>query len=153
MWIYQPPRLTCSASARHGKVVLGPNRVIAKDVKSCTYCCYVKCTTLIIRVEGMSWPQTDATHYQAKLGLPEKDRAIKWLVVGYVLWLGSLKLFGLGTGARYVGFVLCFGQAGYQAQVPQHPIYTYLHAYKSIQINSYTSRNFKNIFSHAFIYF
>ena len=28
------------------------NRVIAKDVKSCTYCCYVKCATLIVRVGG-----------------------------------------------------------------------------------------------------
>ncbi len=34
-----------------GKVVgsmLGPNRVIAKDVKNCTYCCYVRCATLIV---------------------------------------------------------------------------------------------------------
>ena len=28
--------------------ILGPNRVIAKDVKSCTYCCYVRCATLIV---------------------------------------------------------------------------------------------------------
>ena len=27
--------------------MLGPNRVIAKDFKSCTYCCYVSYTTLI----------------------------------------------------------------------------------------------------------
>ncbi len=34
-----------------GKVIgsmLGPNRVIAKDVKNCTYCCYVRCATLIV---------------------------------------------------------------------------------------------------------
>ena len=31
---------------------LGPNRVRAKDVKSCTYCCYVRCTTLIVWVGG-----------------------------------------------------------------------------------------------------
>ncbi len=34
-----------------GKVMgsmLGPNRVLAKDVKSCTYCCYVRCATLIV---------------------------------------------------------------------------------------------------------
>ncbi len=31
---------------------LTQNRVIAKDVKSCTHCCYVKCATLIVRVGG-----------------------------------------------------------------------------------------------------
>ncbi len=49
-----------------GKVMgsmLGPNRVIAKDDKSCTYCCYV--------------PQTAAT----QLRLPNKGRAIKVLLV------------------------------------------------------------------------
>ncbi len=37
-----------------GKVMgsmLGQNRVIAKNVKSCTYCCYVRCATLIVWVE------------------------------------------------------------------------------------------------------
>ncbi len=31
----------------------GPNRVVAKDVKSYIYCCYARCTTLIVRVVGM----------------------------------------------------------------------------------------------------
>ncbi len=44
------------------------NRVIAKDVKSCTYYCYVICTTLIVRV-GMPGLQTGVTHYHALLGL------------------------------------------------------------------------------------
>ena len=72
----------CSASAQHGSrgsmlghgnVVLvpdarcsasihGPNCVIAKDFKSCTYCCYVRCATLIVRVVGMPWPQRDTTY-------------------------------------------------------------------------------------------
>ena len=56
--------------------MLGPNCVIAKDAKSCTYCCYVRCATLIVWVGGMPWPQTDA-----QLGLPDKGRAIKGLVV------------------------------------------------------------------------
>ncbi len=65
---------TGSVSARHGKVLgsrLGrgtmafvgypmlvpglvdpQNRVIAKDVKSCTYCCYVRYAILIVRVGG-----------------------------------------------------------------------------------------------------
>ena len=30
---------------------------------------------------GMPWPETGATQYHAQLGLPDKDRAIKGLVV------------------------------------------------------------------------
>ena len=41
--------------------------------------------TLIMRVGGMSWLKTDATHYHAKLGLPDKGLAIKELVVCWVL--------------------------------------------------------------------
>jgi len=33
---------------------LDPNRVIAKDIKSCTYYCYVRYVTLIVRVGGNS---------------------------------------------------------------------------------------------------
>ncbi len=45
----------------------------------------------------MPWPQKGATHYQAQLGLPDKGRAIKGLVVHfiYVLWLGSM-FYGMG---------------------------------------------------------
>ena len=57
--------------------MLGPSRVIAKDVKSCTYCCYVRCATLIVWVGGMPWPQTGATQYHTQLGLPDKGCAIK----------------------------------------------------------------------------
>ncbi len=61
--------------------MLGPNRVIAKDVKSCTYCCYVRYATLIVWVGGMPWPQTGAIQYHVQLGLPDKRRAIRGLVV------------------------------------------------------------------------
>ncbi len=67
------------------------NQVIARDVRSCTYCCYVRCATLIVRVGGMPWPKTGATIYQAQLGLPDNGRAIKGLVVCYVVWLGSIE--------------------------------------------------------------
>ncbi len=69
--------------------MLGPNHVIAKDVKNCTYCCYIRCATLIERVRGMPWPQTGANHYNAHLGLPDNGRVIKGLVVFYVVWLGD----------------------------------------------------------------
>ncbi len=37
----------------------------------------------------MPWPQTNAPHYHGELGLRDKGRAIKGLVVCYVVWLGS----------------------------------------------------------------
>ena len=66
----------------------------------------------------MPWPQTGATHYHAQLGLPDKDRAIKGLVVCYVVWLGSM-IYEMGhrIGARCV-VVSCCVQDGYQSQVP-----------------------------------
>ena len=41
----------------------------------------------------MPWPQTGATHYLAQLELPDKGRAIKGLVVCFVVWLGSMIIF------------------------------------------------------------
>ncbi len=72
--------------------ILGPNRVIAKDVKICTYCCYVRCATLIVWVVGMPWHQTGSTQYHAQLGLPEKGSAINGLVVCYSWDLEPLDL-------------------------------------------------------------
>ena len=59
--------------------ILGPNRVIAKAVENCTYFCYVRCVTLIVR--EMSWSQTGTTQYVAQLGLPDIGCAIKGLFV------------------------------------------------------------------------
>ncbi len=42
-----------------GKVMgsmLGPNWVIVKNIKSVTYCCYVRFATLLVSVGGMSGP-------------------------------------------------------------------------------------------------
>ena len=38
----------------------------------------------------MPWPQKGATHYHSWLGLSDKGRAIKGLVVCYVVWLGTM---------------------------------------------------------------
>ena len=47
----------------------------------------------------MHWPKTGATHYHAQLGLPDKGRAIKGLVVCYSWDLRHLdKLNGLALG-------------------------------------------------------
>ena len=34
------------------------HRLITKDVKNGSYCCYVRCETLIVRVGGMPWSIT-----------------------------------------------------------------------------------------------
>ncbi len=52
---------------------------MAKGVKSSTYCCYVICAILIVRVEEMPWPKTGASNFHAQLGLPDKSLAIKGL--------------------------------------------------------------------------
>ncbi len=51
-------------------LILGPNRFIAKDVKSCTY-----------GVTLTEWVGKCLTQYHAELGLPDKGRAINGLVV------------------------------------------------------------------------
>ena len=55
---------------------------------------------------GMSYPKTGATHYHGQLRLMDKGRAIKGLVVCYIVWLGSI-IYGMGlwTSARCVGLV------------------------------------------------
>ena len=51
----------------------------------------------------MPCSQKGATNYYAHLGLSDKGRAIKGLVVCYVVWLGSM-IYGMGlwTSARCV---------------------------------------------------
>ncbi len=39
--------------------------------------------------------ETGTPHYHAQLGLPDKERAIKGLVVLYVVWPGSM-FYGMG---------------------------------------------------------
>ncbi len=64
-------------------------------------------------------PNRDATHYHAQIELPDKGRAINWLVVCYLVCLVSMKGMGLRTCARCAGLV---PYCGLRAQVPQHPI-------------------------------
>ena len=68
-------------------------------------------------------PKTGATH--AQLGLPDKGRAMKGLVVCWSkarindLWDGSMDRRNVRS------HVPCCGQVGNRAQVPQHPIDSY----------------------------
>ena len=63
----------------------------------------------------MPWNPKQAQH--AQVGLPDKGRAIKGLVVCYVIWLGSMKGICLRTRTGCVGLVPCCGQDGYRAQL------------------------------------
>ncbi len=77
----------------------------------------------------MPWPK------QAKLGFPDKGRAIKGLVVCYVVWLGSM-IYGIDLWIRPKCLVPCCGQDGYRAQVPKHPI----DSYKYIDITNHINQ-------------
>ena len=61
------PGLTHGASAccrwRWWVWITAQTCIITKDVKNGSYCSYVKCATLIHRVEGMHWPKIGATHF------------------------------------------------------------------------------------------
>ncbi len=54
---------------------------------------------------GMPWPQTGATQYHAQLGLPDKSRAIKGLVVCNDWDLEPLDLYKR-SGPRLLSTVL-----------------------------------------------
>ena len=46
-----------------------------RDVKKCTYCCYVYPVTQIVRVRGMPWPETSATYSNDWLSVEEKSQS------------------------------------------------------------------------------
>ena len=58
----------------------------------------------------MYWFKIGATHYYAQLGLSDKVRVIKGLVVCYVVWSGFMK----GMGLRCTSLVPCCGKEGYR---------------------------------------
>ncbi len=109
------PDFLCSA------FMLSLNRVIAKDVKSCTYYCYVRCATLIVRVEGNAFAPNRRNSLPFTVRTSRQRCAIKRFVVCYVVWL------------RYIIFGWVFGQAqgalsgqdGNRAQVLQHNTNSY----------------------------
>ncbi len=62
-------------------VIFVTNRVISDDIKSCTYCCFVICTKLLVLLYDITQPKIGATHYHTQLGLPDKGHAIKGLLL------------------------------------------------------------------------
>ncbi len=71
--------------------ILGLKHVIAKEIKNCTYCCYVSCATLKVLVGRMPWPKRGATQYHNKSSRI-KGCTIKELVVCNNLDLEPLDL-------------------------------------------------------------
>ena len=55
------------------------NKIVDND----SYCCYIRCITVIVRIEGIS--KIGGTTYHAQLELLNKVRAIKDLVVCWLL--------------------------------------------------------------------
>ena len=72
----------------------------------------------------MPWPQTGATHYHAKFGLPDKVRAIIGLVVCFVAMARINELLSLNK-RKVRGLVPYCDWDGYPGQVLQHPIDLY----------------------------
>ena len=79
------PEIRCSALMLKGRPrysKLDQNRIIAKDVKNCTYCYYVRCVTFIAKVGGNNLPPNRSNALpQTLLELPDKGRATKELAV------------------------------------------------------------------------
>ncbi len=44
-----------------------PKLRLAKEIKSYTFYCYVRCAALILRVGGMPWLQTGTTQYHTQI--------------------------------------------------------------------------------------
>ncbi len=61
--------------------MLGPNRFIAKDVKSSTFTAAMYMREINSMSRGNALAQNRRNQYHAQLGLPDKGRAIKGLVV------------------------------------------------------------------------
>ncbi len=67
-----------------GKVMgsmLGPNRAIAKDVKSWTNCCYIRCVTLIVCEVIIGLCPNRHNSVPCTVRTPDIARAIKGLFV------------------------------------------------------------------------
>ena len=51
----------CLVISNRLRILRNPSKF---DFKIGSYCCYVRCKPLIVRVKGMYWPKTGDTHYQ-----------------------------------------------------------------------------------------
>ncbi len=71
----------------------------------------------------MPWPkQAQLISMHTQLGLQDRGRAIKGLVVRYEVWLESMRWMHLRAYARCACLVPCCGQDDHRAKVPQQPI-------------------------------
>ncbi len=111
---------------------LRPNRVLAYDIKSCTYYCNIRsCTTLksTSRGECHGPKQVQLITTQCLTSSTQRVGCLLWSMDRiYDIWDGSLDQ-AQGT---WVGLVPCCAQDSYRAQVTQQPIDTC--RYNTIQL-------------------
>ncbi len=100
-----------------------------KAVTCCTYCCYVKCATLIVRLGGNALAPKQAQF----ITMHSKDFQIKALQLK--VWLSAIVCYSMAKindlwdwsmdKRKVCSLVPCCGQDGNRAQVLQHPIDSY----------------------------
>ena len=95
----------CIQSAQVMGWMIGPNNVIAKDVQSCTFCCYVRCTKLS-RGNAFGLNRRNLLTFTV-LEYRDNGCAMKGLVVCSLVQLGSMKGMDLMTYKRCAGLVTC----------------------------------------------
>ncbi len=123
--------------------MLSPDRVIAKEVKSCTYCCYVRSSTLTVRVGGASALYPNSCNLLACTVRTSRQRSCNQRVccpLCSMVWIYDLQN-GFFNKGKVRGLVPCCGQDGYRPQVPQHPqrfiqIHTHITQLESFFFNS-----------------
>ena len=71
----------CGKTSEHPLIV----EKVKDSQHHCFHCCYVRCTILLVAVEGMSWPKTGANHHHARLELQDNGRVFKKLLVYSVI--------------------------------------------------------------------
>ncbi len=101
------------------------NRVKAKDAKSCTYCCYVRCGKFILRVGGNTFVPSRRNSLPCRVKTSKQGSCNQMVgcLLGsmariYDIWDGSLDK----RKVRGLVLVPCCDQDGYRAQVLQHLI-------------------------------
>ncbi len=114
--------------------MLGPNRIIAEDVKSCTCCCYIRCATLIVLVGGNALAPNRRNSVPFTVRTSRQRSCTQRLVVCNNWDLERLDLLNgqaLGCYQHSVLIVLTFNPlnarplyAGLQSITPRQPPYS-----------------------------
>ena len=85
--------VTVKTFAQHWEVlgsILNPKRVIAKNVKICTYCCYVRCATLIVWVGENALAPNRRNSVTCKVRTSRLLSTVPWGIFYNSCWLCCL---------------------------------------------------------------